>query len=90
MSYRITEAHLEGKVRTVNALLGNDPDAGYSTPGVIVLSGAYGGTAVHRYANTMGGVSDLTGGHITKREVALFLDGMIRALYIVQEAGRDH
>lgn len=86
MTYRITTAHLEGKVRTVNKLLGNDPDAGYSTPGVVVLSGAYGGTGVHRYANTSGGVSDLMGGHLTKKEAGLFLDGMISALYAVKEA----
>lgn len=84
MSERITNAHLQGKVDTVNRLLGNDPEAGYSTPGVVHLYGAYGSTAVHRYVNESGGVSDLSG-LMTKREVARFLDGMIRALYITRE-----
>lgn len=86
MTYRITEAHLQGKVDTINRMLGNPEGAPYSTPGVIVLSGAYGGTGVHRYANTSGGVSDLMGGHFPKREVARFLDGMMQALYITRES----
>lgn len=85
MSQRITDAFLQARVDTVNRLLGNPEGAGYSTPGVVVLSGAYGGTGVHRYANESGGVSDLMGGHYTKREVAHFLQGMIQALYAVRE-----
>lgn len=85
MSNRITNAHLEGKIRTVNALLGNAPDAPYSTPGVVVLSGAYGGVDAHRYCNELGGVSSLMGYHGTKRELATFLDGMIRGLYAAQD-----
>jgi hypothetical protein len=88
MSYRITESHLQGKVDTVNRLLGNDPDAPYSTVGLVILSGAYGGTGVHRYSNTSGGVSDLMGALGSKREVALFLNGMIEALRITQEVTR--
>lgn len=88
MTYRITTAHLEGKVATVNRLLGNDPDAPYSTPGVVILSSAYGGTGVFRYVNTSGGVSDLMGGHWTRREAAMFLDGMTESLYITKENGR--
>ena len=89
MTERITNAHLEGKVRMINKLLGNDPDAPYSTPGVVVLSGAYGGTGVHRYVNTSGAVSDLMGGHFTKREVAWFLDGMREALFIAFIANEE-
>lgn len=74
-----TRAQLLGKIDKVNRLLGNEPDAPYSTPGVIVLYGAYGATGVHRYVNTSGGVAELMGLG-TKREVALFLDGMIAAL----------
>lgn len=85
MTYRITGAHLQGKVDTVNRLLGVDPDAPYSTVGKVVLSGAYGGHGVHRYVNTSGGVSDLMGGHFPAREAARFLDGMIQALYIIRE-----
>jgi len=85
MTTRITNANLEGKIRSVNTLLGNDPDAPYSTIGLVHLYGAYGMTGVHRYANEHGGVSDLMGNLGTKREVATFLDGMITALRITQE-----
>lgn len=86
MTYRMTDKVLEAKVSIVNQYLGNDEDAGYSTPGVLTLSHAYGGVAVHMYVNDCGGVSDLTGGHGTKREAANFLDGMIQALRIVERA----
>lgn len=82
---RITDKQLEAKVGIVNRLLGNPEGAGYSTPGVVVLSGAYGGTGVHRYVNESGGVSDLMGGHFTKREADWFLQGIIVALRAVRE-----
>jgi hypothetical protein len=61
-------------------MFGIDPDAPYSTVGKVHLGGAYGGTAVYRYSNESGGVSDLMGGFFTKREVLHFLNGMVRAL----------
>jgi hypothetical protein len=82
---RITDANLEGKIRSINTMLGNDPDAPYSTIGLVHLYGAYGMTGVHRYANEHGGASDLMQKLGTKREVATFLDGMIAALRIAQE-----
>ena len=82
---RITDKQLEAKVGIVNQMLGNPEGAGCSTPGVVVLSGAYGGTGVHRYCNEQGGVSDLMGGHFTKREADWFLQGMIVALRAVRE-----
>lgn len=85
MSNRITKAHLEAKVRIVNAMLGNPEDAPYPTPGVVVLSGAYGGTGVHRVVNEHGGQEDLMGYHGTKSEASLFLSGMIAALRITED-----
>lgn len=84
MTQRITKAHLQAKVDTVNRMLGIDPEAPYSTIGKVTLSGAYGGTGVHRYVNVFGGVADLMGGHYSKREVGHFLNGMIAALRIVR------
>jgi hypothetical protein len=83
---RITDKHLEAKVRIVNAMLGFDVDAlEYNTIGSIQLYGAYGGTQIHRVANEAHGVSALsTLG--TKRETAEFLSGMIAALRIVKES----
>lgn len=88
MTQRITERHLQAKVDTLNRLTGTDPDAPYSTIGKYVLSGDYGGTDVHRYCNESGGVSSLLGGHVPKREVARFLDGMLAALYDMKESTR--
>jgi hypothetical protein len=83
MTQRITDAHLEAKVRVVNGMLGNDPDAPYPTPGMVILYSAYGSTAVHRVCNEHGGQENLsTLG--TKREAALFLSGMIAALRALQ------
>lgn len=86
MPTRITTAHLEGKVRIINGHLGFSGDEGYSTIGLIVLDGAYGATGVHRYMNNEGGVTDLMGGHFTKKDVANFLDGMIAAFRIRDES----
>lgn len=82
---RMTDKVLEAKVSIINGMLGHPEGAGYNTPGLVVLYGAYGGTGVHRYSGRAGGVADLMGGVGTKREAALFLDGMIAALRIVQE-----
>lgn len=84
MSYRITNAHLESKVSIINGMLGYE-DPQWNTVGSVRLDGAYGGTAVYRISNTSGGVNDLMGGHLTKREAANFLSGMIAALRIARE-----
>lgn len=85
MTQQVTKARLEGKISMINSLLGHPADAGYGTPGLVVLSGAYGGFSVHRYSGEHGGRSDLMGYHGTKRECGLFLDGMRQALYIVTD-----
>lgn len=82
---RMTKACLQGKVRTINTLLGFEAEPAYDTQGSVVLYGAYGGHGVHRYSGGHGGVSDLMGGCQTARECARFLDGMIAALYAAEE-----
>ena len=86
MTERITERHLQGKIDTINRLLGIDPDAGYNAKGLVHLGGAYGGTTVYRYVGESGAVSNVMYGFHTKREVAMFLDGMIQALYLTNES----
>jgi hypothetical protein len=87
MSERITDRFLRGQVDTINRLLGFDPESvRWDTIGSVQLYGAYGSTAVHRIMNDAGGVTDLSGLH-TKREVSLFLAGMIAALYVMREIG---
>lgn len=79
---RITAAHLEAKVSTINRLLGFASGAPYPTPGAVLLYSAYGGRGVHRVSNTAGGQEDLMGGCQPARECSRFLDGMIAALRI--------
>ena len=86
MTYRVTNSVLQARLDSVNRMLGNPPDAPYSTVGVLVLYGAYGGMTVHQYMNEAGGVSDLMGGIFTRREVLLFLNGMVRALELATPA----
>lgn len=72
MSSRITQAHIDAKVDTVNSLLGVQ----YPEVGAIYLYMAYGGVSVAETINEHGGIRQLTGIG-TKREAATFLDGMI-------------
>lgn len=80
---RITNAVLQAKVDNVNRLLGFDPDGGanggYNCPGFVILRSAYGSTGVSAYSGAHGGQRDLSGLG-TKRETAIFLDGMREAL----------
>lgn len=91
---RITKPILLEKVAIVNRLLGFNEghplqtitrDDGstfeYGAARSIVLSGAYGGHAVHRVADTGTGTASLTA-HVPAREAATYLDGMIEALRI--------
>jgi hypothetical protein len=81
MTYRITRAHVEAKLDTINRMLGNTDPNGVGT---LELSGAYGGWAIHQICNEARGVRDLTGGHGPLREASLFASGMIAALRIVE------
>ena len=84
MSERITNKQLEVMVDRVNRALGFDVPVGYGTVGAVYLYGAYGATAVHRWANEAGGASDLSG-FGTKRETYRFLRGMDAALWAVRD-----
>lgn len=81
---RITAAVLDGKIATVNRMLGID-EVTTNLPGRIRLYRAYGTTMVHRVVNDAGAVETLLCGG-TAREVALFLDGMIAGLRVTARA----
>ena len=86
MTFRLTAGYLQAKIDTANRLLGFDPDNDkWGTVGALQLSGGYGGHAVHKVINESLGVSDLSRGYKTAREVACYLDGFIEALRQVQE-----
>jgi hypothetical protein len=83
---RITDKHLEAKVRIVNAMLGFDVDAlEYNTVGSVQLYHAYGASQIHKVIST-GHAVDALSTLGTKRETAEFLSGMIAALRIVKES----
>lgn len=82
MAQRITNGILEAKVKIINEALGTVTPA-WNVIGTVRLYGAYGSTAVHRVMNTSGGVESISPLG-TKREVAMFLDGMISALRITE------
>lgn len=81
---RITERQLDRKVGLLNKLTGHETPR-YNEAGVYVLDFAYGGVGLHRYIGTSGGVEDIFGGHMPKRE----LYGKICAYIAGIEAGRE-
>ena len=73
---RITLSNLEAVVRRINTAC-RTPQSPYelvgkhyvSQVGCYHLSGAYGGYALHQMVNDGGGVRDVFGGHISKRDL---------------------
>ena len=94
MSDRITKAHLESLADRINRMTGS-PEASYSTHtvgghycanvGNYHLDGAYGGWKLSRMSNESGGVSDITHGFVTKRELYGLMQAFIRGI----EAGKE-
>ena len=73
---RITEQDLQAAVNRINRMTGSpaEPyakvgDKWVAQIGCYHLSHAYGGVALHRMHSDGGGVSDVFGGHMTKREM---------------------
>ena len=75
---RITTAVLDAKVSRVNNALGF-AETSYNTVGAVRLYSAYGGTSVVRVMNDGGGITTLSPMG-TKRECALYIDGMLAGL----------
>jgi hypothetical protein len=83
---RYTRSVVQAHIDNVNRLLGFDPETvQYNTVGALRLYSAYDAWTVHRVSNDGAGVSDVMGRLTTLREVALFLQGMREALYLVRE-----
>lgn len=81
---QITEKFLQAKVDYLNKITGS-PAApwidGKAQIGNFHLSHAYGGVCLHRMHNDGGGVTTpLTGGHISKRELAELLSAYIAGI----------
>lgn len=89
---RITIRDLNATVDRINRLT-NSPMQPYVNVGdkyvaqidCYHLSGAYGGYALHRMYNDGGGVSDVFGGHLPKRELYERMHAFIRGI----EAGSE-
>lgn len=87
MSGQITMKDLEGTVSRINRIT-KSPETNYTMSGKSYranvgnyhLSGAYGGYALHRMVNDGGGVKDIFGGHMPKRELYYRMQSFIKGL----------
>lgn len=75
---RIKKADLEHKVNELNRITGNPAqpwniETRTSNPGCHVLQGAYGGWQLQQIVNESGGVSAISLGYISKREMYDFI-----------------
>jgi hypothetical protein len=85
---RMTMECLEAKIGIINSLTDSPPEPRVTVNGKTVhqvgcylLSGAYGGVALHRMVSDGGGEIDvLHTGHVPKRELAAALDAFIAGL----------
>ena len=96
---RITNRHLEALVSRINAITGMPQESYVPAPatsgspskyvaqiGCYHLSGAYGGYALHQMVNDGGGVRDIFGGHMPKRELYERMHAFIRGLETERKA----
>lgn len=89
MTTRITRAHLDAKVATINSMRGAPAEPYRTVNGKAVanvgnyhISGAYGGYCLHRMCNESGGVSDVFScGHIPARQLAALMSAYTAGLY---------
>jgi len=84
---RITDKHLQAVVDRINATLGKpaapwtrDGDKFTANIGNYHLSGDYGGKALHQMATDGGGVHDIFGGHMPKRELYERMHAFLRGI----------
>jgi hypothetical protein len=89
MPNRITRRDLEGVIARLNTITGHptepytkQPDGTWApNPGAFLLSGAYGGWALHQMAEEGTGERDvLYSGHIPARELYSRIDAYLRGL----------
>jgi hypothetical protein len=89
MTQRITRAHLDAKVATINSMTKSPTEPSRMVDGKWTanvgnyhLSGAYGGYSLHRMSNESGGVSDVFScGHIPAKQLAALMGAYTAGLY---------
>ena len=85
---RITQASLEATAARINRTVGaplepysrGEDGKLHANVGNYHLSYAYGGAALHRMANAAGGVNDVFGAHMPKRELYEKMHAFLRGL----------
>ena len=85
---RTTQASLEATAARINRTVGaplepyskGEDGKLHANVGNYHLSYAYGGAALHRMANAAGGVDDVFGGHMPKRELYEKMHAFLRGL----------
>lgn len=93
MTQRITQKNLEALATIINEETGNPVEAYVrneegklvAQPGNYHISYAYGGAALHRMANEGGGIRDIFGGHMPKRELWERMHAFRRGFEAAQE-----
>jgi hypothetical protein len=94
---RVTQKDLENIVARINRMTGSpaepwstlDNGQHVSNIGSYCLDHAYGGVALHRIANTAGGVNDVLNiGHVSKRELQGAMFAYIQGIYAGQEPAK--
>ena len=89
MTQRITRAHLDAKVATINSMTKSPTEPSRMVDGKWTanvgnyhVSGAYGGYSLHRMRNESGGVSDVFDcGHIPAKQLAALMSAYTAGLY---------
>jgi len=90
---RITEKHLQAIVDRINLEMSrpanpwtvNHDGRNTANIGNYHLSGAYGGVALHEMRTDGGGVRDVFGGHMPKRELADRMHAFLAGMYAERE-----
>ena len=88
---RITKQNMQAVVDRINRTTGMPAQPWVTVDGKHIaqigcyhLSGAYGGYALHRMHNEHGGVSDVFGGHMPKRDLYDRMHAFLRGIEAVQ------
>jgi hypothetical protein len=97
MTTRITEKDLQAVCDRINRTCGTPltpyefqpakdgaPSKYVAQIGCYHLSHAYGGVALHRMYNEGGGVSDVFGGHVTKRDLYERMHAFLRGINVAR------
>jgi len=77
---RITERDLNATLARINRATGNPETVTGYTPGQYIISSAYGGHKLEQVCTTGGGVTSISSGYVSKRELYQFMQAFLAGL----------